>query len=79
MPELITLKAFGMVAEKIGSSELAMENPGSVEALKTQLSERFPELEGIKFSFALNKKLLSRDAQIPQKAEIALLPPFSGG
>ena len=79
MSQLITIKAFGMVAEKIGTSELELENPGSVEILKNQLKEQFPGLEGVKFSFALNKKMLSSDAEIPQKAEIALLPPFSGG
>ena len=79
MSQLITIKAFGMVAEKIGTSELELENPGSVELLKNQLKDRFPDLEGVKFSFALNKKMLSSDAEIPQEAEIALLPPFSGG
>lgn len=79
MSHSITIKTFGMVAEKIGSQQMILENPGSVEALKTQLFVRFPTLKEMKFSIALNKKMLTSDAEIPEGAEIALLPPFSGG
>ncbi len=68
-----------MVAEKIGSAELTLENPGTLLALKNQLATRFPELKEMKFGFALNKKMLTSDSVIPVGAEIALLPPFSGG
>jgi sulfur-carrier protein len=79
MSQNIKIKAFGMVAEKIGSSELAMSNPGNVEELKLQLFEQFPELKSVKFGFSVNKKMVSDNAEIPVGAEIALLPPFSGG
>lgn len=79
MSQTITIKAFGMVAEVIGDTELVLENPGSLLALKKRLAERFPELTNVKFGLALNKKLLSSDVEIPEGSEIALLPPFSGG
>jgi molybdopterin converting factor small subunit len=79
MPNTIQIKAFGMIAEKIGTSALEMENPGSADALKQQLFERFPELKSLKFSLALDRKMLNSDAKISSGAEIALLPPFSGG
>lgn len=79
MPHLIHIKAFGMVAETIGSDSLEMENPGSSAVLKRQLVEQFPGLKSMKFSLALDKKMIQADTDISQGKEIALLPPFSGG
>lgn len=79
MSQPIHIKAFGMIAEKIGASELEMENPGTLNALKEMLNARFSALGSAKFGFAINKKLLQGDAEIPAGAEVALLPPFSGG
>lgn len=79
MSNIIHIKAFGIVAEKIGTEQLEIENPGSVVALKNQLFARFPELKTIKFSLALNKKMVQTEVEISSGAEIALLPPFSGG
>ncbi len=79
MNDVIRIKAFGMIAEKIGASDLEWENPGTLEALKSKLESEFPDLQAAKFGFALNKKMLQGDAQIPEGAEVALLPPFSGG
>ena len=75
----IRIKAFGMVAEKIGQSEMAWPHPGHTQELVRQLLVRFPALEGIKFSLAINKKVITTAAEIPLGGEIALLPPFSGG
>lgn len=79
MPNLIHIKAFGMVAEKIGKDALQLENPGTTEALKTLLFEQFPELEAMKFSLAVNKKMIQGDSELEAEVEVALLPPFSGG
>lgn len=79
MTNTINIKAFGMVAEKIGTQSLEMENPGSTAILKIQLFEQYPELKTIKFSLALDKKMLQSDTEIADGNEIALLPPFSGG
>lgn len=79
MPNTIHIKAFGMVAEKIGSDSLEIENPGSTQNLRLQLFERFPDLKPVKFSLALNKKVIQGDSEIEAGMEIALLPPFSGG
>jgi molybdopterin converting factor small subunit len=79
MPDRIRLKAFGMLAEKMGTDSLEIENPGSSEVLKQQLLSQFPELKGMTFRMALDRKLLQADTDISQGQEIALLPPFSGG
>ncbi|TDQ19437.1 molybdopterin synthase sulfur carrier subunit [Algoriphagus boseongensis] len=79
MSQTIQIKAFGMIAEKIGSSDLSLDNPGTLKELRAQLESQFPDLVGVKFSFALNKKMQLADSEIPAGAEVALLPPFSGG
>ena len=79
MPDRIHLKAFGMLAEKMGTDSLEIENPGSSEVLKQQLVAQFPELKGMTFRMAVDRKLLQADTDISQGQEIALLPPFSGG
>ena len=79
MPDRIHLKPFGMLAEKMGTDSLEVENPSSSEVLKQQLLAQFPELKGMTFRMALDRKILQGDTDISQGQEIALLPPFSGG
>jgi molybdopterin converting factor small subunit len=79
MPDRILIKPFGMLAEKMGTDSLEIENPGSSEVLKQQLVAQFPELKDMTFRMALDRKLLQADTDISQGQEIALLPPFSGG
>jgi molybdopterin converting factor small subunit len=79
MSNRIRLKAFGMLAEKMGTDSLEIENPGSSEVLKQQLLTQFPVLKVMTCRMALDRKLLQADTDISQGQEIALLPPFSGG
>lgn len=79
MPNTIHIKAFGIVAEKIGLSELAMDHSGNSTELLDALLVKFPELKTVKFTLAINKKIMNGNQEIPEYAEIALLPPFSGG
>ena len=79
MPNYISLKAFGMLAEKIGADSLEIENPGSSEALRWLLLEQFPALQPLTFRMAVDRKLIQAETDISAGQEIALLPPFSGG
>lgn len=79
MPDRIRLKAFGMLAEKIGAISLEIENPGSSEALRRLLLEQFPALQSLTFRMAIDRKLIQAETDISAGQEIALLPPFSGG
>jgi len=74
------IKAFGMVAEKIGSTELILENmPQDTQQLMHVLFTQFPQLEGVKFAIAVDRKIVHGMITISPGQEIALLPPFSGG
>lgn len=75
----ISVRAFGMIAEKIGSGQIQLTGISTVEELLDSLFEKFPDLKNMKFSIAINKQLVSGNAPIPADSEIALLPPFSGG
>ncbi len=75
----ITVKAFGMIAEKFGSGQIELTGISTIEELRKALFDQFPELKNMKFSIAINKQLASGNASIPDGSEIALLPPFSGG
>lgn len=79
MSATIQIMAFGKIAEIIGSASIALPHVASVSILKENLNQRFPELSKVKFAVALNKKLITADAPIEASANIALLPPFSGG
>lgn len=75
----ITVRAFGMIAEKIGSGQIQLTGISTIEDLQISLFDKFPDLKNMKFSVAINKQLVSGNQSIPEGSEIALLPPFSGG
>jgi molybdopterin converting factor small subunit len=79
MPNQIRLKAFGMLAEKLGADSLEIENPGSSEALRRQLLQQFPSLQSLTFRIAVDRKIVQAETNITAGQEVALLPPFSGG
>ncbi len=79
MPNYIRLKAFGMLAEKLGVDSLEIENPGSSDALRRLLLQQFPALQSLTFRMAVDRKLIQAETDISAGQEIALLPPFSGG
>lgn len=76
---MIKVKAFGMVAEKLQTNEMELQYMPDTEVLLGFLHQQFPDLKHIKFSLAVNKKQAVGKTMIPLGAEVALLPPFSGG
>lgn len=77
---VIHIKAFGMVAEKIGSSELKLEKEAdNTQQILELLFSRYPELIGVKFAIAVDRKIAHERTPVYPHSEIALLPPFSGG
>ena len=75
----IEILFFGQLTDKTGSHSIQMSNPGNIMQLKDKLFEQFPSLELSKFVIALNNKMVLDNANIPDSAVIALMPPFSGG
>ena len=75
----IQIKAFGMISEVIQTDQLEFPYQSDTEGLIKALNEKFPELRSLKYSIAINKKMVMGKAVIPLGAEIDLMPPFSGG
>lgn len=75
----IEVKAFGIIAEKIGTNSIQVIGIETIDELKIYLNEQFPNLKGMKFSIAVNKQIIQDAREVPSGSEVALLPPFSGG
>ena len=73
------IKAFGMLAEKLPASEFDFSYYENTEELIKELKRKFPELQDLKFSVAVDKQLIHERHHLNGNEEIALLPPFSGG
>lgn len=80
----ITLRLFAGLAEVIGSSSLAFyanENPLTAGRLKELLSTSYPEAASqiATSMIAIDRDYAPDDTIITESAEIALIPPVSGG
>ncbi|MBX7206061.1 MAG: MoaD/ThiS family protein [Chitinophagales bacterium] len=75
----ISIVAFGVAAEKMKTNSVRAENLDDVDALKIWLSNAYPELDELKISIAVNKKIVHENMLLHDGDEVALLPPFSGG
>lgn len=79
---MVRVRLFAALREAAGASEVT-EPPGRLGDILSSLEERFGE----RFSTVLatasvlvdGGRVGDRDAQVADGAEIALLPPFSGG
>lgn len=79
----ITVVAFATAADALGAPELEMEVPEGtrVEDLQRTLESEHPELAPLwpRLAVAVDGDLATPATEIPAGAEVALLPPVSGG
>ena len=73
------LLLFGILADVCGQSTLDIECEPNTDALRQELLDRIPLLQTYSFAIAVDKKIISQKTVLQADAEIALLPPFSGG
>ncbi|KJD36568.1 hypothetical protein PW52_02655 [Tamlana sedimentorum] len=75
----ITIKYFGQIAEETNTTEetIRIEN-GNISNILTLLLKKYDGLKYKDFQVAQNQEIVSPETEITG-AEIALLPPFSGG
>ena len=74
----IEVVAFGQIAEIMGSGKLAVE-ASDTDGLRNMLEKKFPGLRDRKYAIAVNRQLITHNLPLAENAEVALLPPFSGG
>ncbi|MGW1453572.1 MoaD/ThiS family protein [Salegentibacter agarivorans] len=77
--EGLTVKAFGMIAEKLPEQEFEFPKKKDTEELLNSLYNEYPDLKELDFSLAVNQQLIQQNTLLEGNEEIALLPPFSGG
>lgn len=77
--EPFTIKAFGMLAEKLPQQEFEFPYQKNSQELLKALGKKFPVLEDLRFSLAVDKQVVQGNIILKGNEEIALLPPFSGG
>ncbi len=79
----VRLLAFATAAEAIGTRESELELPAGsrVGDLWELLERRHPDLAGLagRLAMAVDGRLAGRDTPLADGAEVALLPPVSGG
>ena len=74
----IKILPFGHIAEITGRNPFVVE-ANDTDELRKILNERFPALGNKSFLLTVNKQVAITKTILSQHAEVALLPPFSGG
>lgn len=80
---IVTLRLFARVREQIGADSimLAVADDGVVADVRHELGRMYPALAGLieRSAFAIHDLFADDSCSIPAGAEIAMLPPVSGG
>ena len=78
---MMTVQLFGVVAELFDTDRLSCDLPSdaTVAQLRRHLLGLEPQLAGIQYAVALNHAIADDSVTIPDRADIAVLPPFAGG
>lgn len=70
---------FGKLTDFTGSPRLDVPVANDTDELQQQLLQRFPLLGKATYVITVNRKVISQRTPLDAQAEVALLPPFSGG
>jgi molybdopterin converting factor small subunit len=75
----INLLVFGQLADITGKTELKISDVRNTDELNQRLAEVYPALPSIKYTMAVNKKIVQGNTLLNEEDTVALLPAFSGG
>jgi molybdopterin converting factor subunit 1 len=77
----MTVLLFARLRDLIGADRIEIGNVATVGELRRALIANYPSIAGLleKCAVAVNDEFAEDDAAIPRGAEVALLPPVSGG
>ena len=75
----MTIKVFGQLQDVIQQQNISVEEAKDLNELKQFLNKLYPSLAEKKFVIAVDRTIIHDNISLPENAEIALLPPFSGG
>lgn len=77
--DCMIIKVFGQLIDIIGSNIFSMNDATDTDELVKNLEIKYPALINSKYKIAVNRNLIQSKTALPRDAEVALLPPFSGG
>lgn len=73
------IKAFGQLTDIFKKETISIESVKDLNELKEKLIKSYPALSQKTFVIAVNKQIIHNNVSLNEDAEVALLPPFSGG
>jgi molybdopterin converting factor subunit 1 len=79
----VCVKLFAVARQRVGRDVVELDVPGdaTILALRGALAENYPVLKDVlpHVRFAVNSEYAADGQLIPAAAEVALIPPVSGG
>jgi molybdopterin converting factor small subunit len=75
----INLLVFGQIADITGKTTWKVSGVKNTDELSHILAETYPSLQSMKYSIAVNKKIIQGNTELNNDDTVAILPPFSGG
>jgi len=73
------IQIFGKLTDIFGADNYTIELAATVSELKEKLEQTFPQLVNYVYLVVINDEIAQENSSIPPDAEVALLPPYSGG
>jgi sulfur-carrier protein len=70
---------FGQLADAAGTRTLQVDDQPDTDQLIRHLQVICPSLHGLVYNVAVNRDIIHSKTVLAPDAEIALLPPYSGG
>ncbi len=79
----IHLRLFAVAKQAVGSDTIELELPegANVGRLRQALAEQVPELSAMvgRMMFAIDAEYATDETEVPPNADVACIPPVSGG
>ena len=75
----MTVRIFGQLLDIIGKSSVQINDAADTDELINNLQSKYPALKNVTYKLAVDRTIIQSNTYLRQDAEIALLPPFSGG
>jgi molybdopterin synthase catalytic subunit len=80
---VVTVRLFARARDLAGTAAVTVDLPDGATAgdLRRRLADEFPRLQAVlsRSALAVNDEFAADDWPLPAQAEVALLPPVSGG
>ncbi len=73
------IRLFGFLVDSLKNYHLEIPLQTDSDAVLNYLKQTYPQLEGLSYSLAINKKIVHQNHPLNASSELALLPPFAGG